>query len=178
MLLDIIFALVVIIAMIRGYQRGLIVGIFSFVALIVGLAAAIKLSTVVAGYIGKSVKISEQWLPLIAFALVFLVVVLLVHLAARIIEKSVQIAMLGWLNRLGGMLFYIALYVTIFSVVLFYMEQMKLVRPATIDQSVIYPFVQPWGPKAINSVASIVPLFKNMFTDLQDFFGKLSQKMS
>ncbi|HWC53612.1 MAG TPA: hypothetical protein VG676_08525, partial [Chitinophagaceae bacterium] len=72
----------------------------------------------------------------------------------------------------------IALYVTIFSVVLFYMEQMKLVRPATIDQSVIYPFVQPWGPKAINSVASIVPLFKNMFTDLQDFFGKLSQKMS
>ncbi|HWC54778.1 MAG TPA: CvpA family protein, partial [Chitinophagaceae bacterium] len=128
MLLDIIFALVVIIAMIRGYQRGLIVGIFSFVALIVGLAAAIKLSTVVAGYIGKSVKISEQWLPLIAFALVFLVVVLLVHLAARIIEKSVQIAMLGWLNRLGGMLFYIALYVTIFSVVLFYMEQMKLVR--------------------------------------------------
>jgi membrane protein required for colicin V production len=178
MLLDIIFALVVIIAMIRGYQRGLIVGIFSFVALIVGLAAAIKLSTVVAGYIGKSVKISEQWLPLIAFALVFLVVVLLVHLAARIIEKSVQIAMLGWLNRLGGMLFYIALYVTIFSVVLFYMEQMKLVRPATIDQSVTYPFVQPWGPKAINSVASIVPLFKNMFTDLQDFFGKLSQKMS
>ena len=178
MLLDIIFAIVVIIAMIRGYQRGLIVGIFSFVALIVGLAAAIKLSTVVAGYIGKTVKISEQWLPLIAFALVFLVVVLLVHLVARIIEKSVQIVMLGWLNRLGGMVFYIALYVTIFSVVLFYMEHMKLIRPATINQSLTYPFVQPWGPRAINSFASIVPVFKNMFTDLQDFFGHLSQKMS
>lgn len=178
MLLDIIFAIVVIIAMIRGYQRGLIVGIFSFVALIVGLAAAIKLSTVAAGYIGKTVKISEQWLPLIAFALVFLVVVLLVHLVARIIEKSVQIVMLGWLNRLGGMVFYIALYVTIFSVVLFYMEHMKLIRPATINQSLTYPFVQPWGPRAINSFASIVPVFKNMFTDLQDFFGHLSQKMS
>ena len=153
-------------------------GIFSFVALIVGLAAAIKLSTVVAGYIGKTVKISEQWLPLIAFALVFLVVVLLVHLVARIIEKSVQIVMLGWLNRLGGMVFYIALYVTIFSVVLFYMEHMKLIRPATINQSLTYPFVQPWGPRAINSFASIVPVFKNMFTDLQDFFGHLSQKMS
>ncbi|HVT85877.1 MAG TPA: CvpA family protein [Chitinophagaceae bacterium] len=178
MLLDIIFALVVIIAMIRGYQRGLIVGIFSFVALIVGLAAAIKLSAVVAGYIGKSVKISEQWLPLIAFALVFLVVVLLVHLVARIIEKSVQIVMLGWLNRLGGMLFYIALYVTIFSVVLFYMEQMRIIQPTTINQSATYPFVQPWGPKAINSFAYVVPVFKNMFTDLQNFFGNLSQKMS
>lgn len=178
MLLDIIFVLVVVIAMIKGYRRGLIIGIFSFVALIVGLAAAIKLSTVAAGYIGKTVKISEQWLPLLAFALVFLVVVLLVHLAARIIEKSVQIAMLGWLNRLGGMLFYIAIYVTIFSVILFYMEQMRLIRSTTIQQSLTYPFVQPWGPKAIDGIASLIPAFKNMFKDLQDFFGNLSRKMS
>ncbi len=178
MLLDIIFAVVVIIAMIKGYQRGLIVGVFSFVALIVGLAAAIKLSTVVAGYIGRTVKVSQQWLPLLSFAVIFLIVVLLVHLAARLIEKSVQIAMLGWLNRLGGMVFYIALYVTIFSVILFYTEQMKLIQPSTIHQSLTYPFVKPWGPKAINSFASVVPVFKNMFSDLESFFGNLSHKMS
>ncbi|MBS1621785.1 MAG: CvpA family protein [Bacteroidetes bacterium] len=178
MLLDIIFIVVVIIAMVRGYQRGLIVGVFSFVALIVGLAAAIKLSTVVAGYFGKSTQISEQWLPLLSFALVFLVVVLLVHLAARIIEKSIQVVMLGWLNRLGGMVFNIALYVTVFSVVLFYVEQMKLIQPETVNQSLTYPFVHPWGPKAINAFASLVPVFKNMFTELQDFFSNLSQKLS
>lgn len=153
-------------------------GLFSFVAIIVGLAAAIKLSTVVAGYIGKTVKVSEQWLPLLAFAVVFLVVVLLVHLAARLIEKSVQLVMLGWLNRLGGMIFYIALYVIVFSVVLFYMEQMKIITPSTINHSLTYSFVQPWGPKAIDGFASLAPVFKNMFRDLQDFFGKLSQNMS
>jgi membrane protein required for colicin V production len=178
MLLDIIFAIVVIIAMVKGYQRGLIVGVFSFVALIIGLAAAIKLSTVVAGYIGEKVKISQQWLPLLSFALIFLIVVLLVHLAARIIEKTVQIVMLGWLNRLGGMVFYIALYVTIFSVILFYIEQMKLISLSVIQQSQTYPFVKPWGPKAIDSLASVVPVFKNMFSELQDFFGNLSHKMS
>lgn len=164
--------------MIRGYQRGLIVGLFSFMALIVGLAAAIKLSAVVAGYIGKSIKTSDQWLPLLSFALVFIVVVLLVHLAARLIEKTIQIAMLGWLNRLGGMLFYIALYVIVYSVVIFYLEQMKLIRPTTINQSFTYTFVQPWGPRVINGFASLAPVFKNMFSDLQDFFGHLSRKMS
>lgn len=178
MLLDIIFVLVVITAMIRGYQRGLIVGIFSFVALIVGLAAAIKLSTVVAGYLGRTIKVSEQWLPLLSFALIFLVVALLVHLLARIIEKSVQIVMLGWLNRLGGMIFFIALYVIVFSVVLFYLEQMKVVGPNTINKSLTYSFVQPWGPKAINSFALLVPIFKDMFKDLETFFVSLSQKMS
>jgi len=178
MLLDIIFALVVILAMIRGYQRGLIVGVFSFIALFIGLAAAIKLSTVVAARLSDSDKVSEQWLPLLAFALVFLVVVLIVHLIARVIEKSIQFAMLGWVNRLGGMIFYIALYVTVFSVVLFYLEQMKFIRPATIERSVTYFFVQPWGPRAINSFAALVPTFENMFHDLQDFFGNLGQRMA
>ncbi|HYM94781.1 MAG TPA: CvpA family protein [Chitinophagaceae bacterium] len=178
MILDIIFLIVVIIAIIKGYRRGLIVGVFSFLALIIGLAAAMKLSTIVAGYIGKAVKISDQWLPLIAFILIFLIVVLLVRAVAAFIEKSVQFVMLGWLNRLGGIIFYVALYITIYSVVLFYAEQMKLVQNITTVKSLTYSYVQPWGPKAINSFGAIVPAFKNMFSDLQHFFGNLSHNMS
>ena len=72
MLLDIIFAVIIVLAIFKGYQRGLIVGVFSFVAIIIGLAAAMKLSTVVAGYIGKAVKVSDEWLPVISFAVVFI----------------------------------------------------------------------------------------------------------
>ena len=70
MIIDILFAIVLILAILRGYKRGLIVGIFSFIAIIVGLAAAIKLSVVVAGYIGKAVKVSDEWLPFISFIVV------------------------------------------------------------------------------------------------------------
>lgn len=177
MLLDIIAIIIIILAIIQGYKRGLIVGVFSFVALFIGLAAAIKLSAVVAGYIGKTVKISEQWLPLIAFAVVFLIVVLLVRALARFIERTVRFVMLGWLNRLGGIIFYVALYITVLSVVLFYAEQIKIIQPATIDKSLTYHFIQPWGPKAINALGSVLPFFKNMFLELEDFFGTLSHNM-
>ncbi|KAK6023170.1 hypothetical protein OSTOST_11104, partial [Ostertagia ostertagi] len=88
-------------AVVERYRRGLIVGIFSFVALIVGLAAAIKLSVVVADYLGKSVNISGAWLPVISFLIVFIIVVILVRLGANAIEKTVEFAMLGWVNKLG-----------------------------------------------------------------------------
>jgi membrane protein required for colicin V production len=177
MLLDIILLVLLILAVIKGYQRGLIVGVFSLIAIIVGLAAAIKLSTVVAEYIGKAVKISDTWLPVISFTVVFILVVLLIRLGANMLQKTVEIALLGWVNRLGGILLYIAIYLTVYSVILFYVEQVKLIQPATIQNSVSYTFIQPWGPRVINGFASVIPFFKGMFTELQSFFEGVAQKL-
>jgi len=177
-ILDLILTVVLILAIIKGYQRGLIVGVFSLVAIIIGLAAAIKLSTVVAGYIGKAIKISDTWLPVISFAVVFIIVVLLIRLGANMLQKTAEIAFLGWVNRLGGILLYIAIYLIVYSVIIFYAEQVKLLQPETIQKSASYAFIQPWGPKVINGFASIIPVFKDMFADLQSFFGGVAQKMS
>ncbi len=178
MLLDLIFAVIIVLAIIKGYQRGLVVGLFSLVAVIIGLAAAMKLSTVVAGYIGKNVKVSDQWLPIISFAVVFLIIILLIRLGAKAIEKIVQVAMLGWVNRLCGIVLFAAIYIVVFSVLLFYAEQMKLIQPETINKSVTYSFVQPWGPKAINGFGSIIPVFKDMFGELEHFFDGVAKKIS
>jgi membrane protein required for colicin V production len=177
MLLDIILLVLLILAIIKGYQRGLIVGVFSLIAIIVGLAAAIKLSTVVAEYIGKAVKISDTWLPFISFAVVFILVVLLIRLGANMLQKTVEIALLGWVNRLGGILLYIAIYLIVYSVILFYVEQVKLIQPDTIQNSVSYTFIQPWGPRVINGFASVIPFFKDMFAELQSFFGGVAQSL-
>ena len=176
--IDVIFALLMVLAIIQGYRRGLIAAIFSFVAIIVGLAAALKLSTVAAKYIGHTVKISEKWLPIISFIVVFLIVVILVRLGAKAIQRLTETLMLGWVNRLGGIIFYIAIYTTVFSIILFYAVQIKIIGAKTLDASSTYFFIQPWGPRAINGVAALIPLFKNMFTELEDFFRGVSDKIS
>ena len=178
MILDIVFAVIIILAIIKGYRRGLIVGLFSLIAIVIGLAAAIKLSAVVADYLGKAVKISDRWLPIISFAVVFLIVVLLIRLGANAIQRLTETVMLGWVNRLGGIILYIIIYTTILSVLIFYGEQLKVIKPETKDKSVAYSFIQPWGPRAINAIGAAVPIFKNMFADLEDFFGGVSEKIS
>jgi membrane protein required for colicin V production len=84
--------------------------------------------------------------------------------------------MLGLFNRLGGVLLYAAIYTIVFSVLLFYAEQVRLVKPETKEKSVTYEFVQPWGPKAMNAMGAVIPIFKDMFTDLQEFFGNVAKK--
>ena len=176
MIIDIAFLLVMVLAIFKGLSKGLVVGIFSLLAFIIGLAAALKLSAVVAAYLNKHVLSATKWLPVISFLLVFIVVILLVGLGARLIKKTIDLAMLGWLDRLGGIALYIIIYTIIFSVILFFAEKMLLLKPNVIDSSVVYKYVSPWGPKVINNLGRIIPFFKDMFLDLEGFFERLAQK--
>lgn len=177
MLIDFLFAVLIIIAIFKGYSKGLIVALFSIIAFIIGLAAALKFSAVVAVYLKDSVSIGVKWMPFIAFALIFFAVTLLVRLGARIIEKVFQVVLLGWLNRLGGIVFYAALYIIIFSIFLFYAVTLQIIKPDVIESSQTYSFIQPWGPKVMDNIGKVIPVFKDMFTGLGDFFNTASNKM-
>ena len=170
MLIDIIVFVLLIWAAFKGFRKGLILALFSFLAFIVGLAAAIKLSAVAAGYIGNAVNISQRWLPVLAFVVVFIIVVLLVKLGAKLIEGAVSMMLLGWLNRLGGAVFYALLYIFIFSIILFYADGVGIIKPETAQQSGTYGYIRPLGPYVVKGLAAVVPLFKGMFTELEGFF--------
>ncbi len=176
-MIDIAFAILIILACYKGYAKGLIVGLFSFVGFIIGLAAALKLSVFVAEHLQKDVNISNKILPFLSFALVFLATVLIVHLGAKLVEKIFQMLALGWANKLCGIFLYVILYTLIFSVFLFYIEKIHFFNKSTIESSQTYPYIKPFGPKVINSIGNIVPAFKNMFTDLENFFENIPQKV-
>jgi len=175
MLIDIIALILLVMAIFKGLSKGLIVALFSFLAFIIGLAAALKLSTAMAEYIGANVEVSQRWLPFLAFAVVFIIVVLLVRLGAKLLQGAVQMAMLGWVNRIGGVLFYVLIYYFIYSVLLFYATQLNLIKPATTDASVTYAYIAPFGPRTIEILGSIIPWFKNMFEELLHFFDAVGK---
>ncbi len=177
MSIDLLFLLVMVIAAVKGYQRGLIVAVFSLVAIVVGLAAALKLSVVVAGYLQDSGRVSDRWLPLLSFLLVFIAVVLLIRLAANVLQSSVELAWLGWVNRLGGIILYLVIYTLAFSVVLFFLEHARLIGEQTIAHSRIYKYIQPWGPFTMNLIGNLIPAFRDMFGELERFFDNLAQKI-
>lgn len=177
MLIDLTLAILLVIAIVKGYQKGFIIAVFSIIAFIIGLAAALKFSAVVADWLQNSVSISAKWLPFIAFALVFIGVVLLVRMGARLIEKSFQVIMLGWLNRIGGIILYAVLYMIIASIFIFYAQKLQLLQPAAIESSQTLHLIEPWGPLVIDNFGRLIPVFKDMFTELGDFFNALSNKM-
>jgi membrane protein required for colicin V production len=176
MIIDIAFGLLMLLALRKGYSRGLIIAVFSLLAFVVGIAAALKFSALVATWLGTHSNIGQQLLPSISFLIVFIAVAYLIKLGASIIEKSVKFVLLGWVNKLGGILFYAILYLLIFSVALFYAKQLNILSAQNIAESKVYTFVEPFGKKVIDGIGTVVPIFKNLFSQLQAFFENIKPK--
>lgn len=170
MIIDIIFVILVGMAIFKGFSQGFIVALFSLFAYIIGLAAAMKLSAVVASYLQTGWNISGRLLPVLSFMLVFIAVIIVVRLTAGIIKKAVSVMFLGWLDKLAGFILFTLLYLFIYSVILFYAAQVHLISVEAQAASATYSYIAPFGPKVINGLGVIIPFFSDMFTDLQHFF--------
>jgi membrane protein required for colicin V production len=177
MFIDTILTILLIIAVFKGYRNGFVVAVFSFLAIIIGLAAAMKLSAMVAGWLKETTSVNAAWLPFLSFALIMIVVVLLVRIGARLIQSAMELVLLGWVNKLCGIVLYAALYITVFSVFLFYAEKIHLVKSESLAASRSYSFIKPWGPRAIEIFGSILPIFKGLFEELSHFFDRIPEQI-
>jgi membrane protein required for colicin V production len=176
MIIDIIFLILVVLAIIKGISRGFIVAIFSFFAIIIGVAAAMKLSYIVANWLQHSFNTGQEWLPVLSFLIVLIGVIFLVRWVANLIQAAVKTAMLGWLNKLGGVVLYLFIYLFTYSILLFYLTKMNFIKPETIAASKTYSLIEPFGVTAIDIVGKVIPVFKDIFQDLSDFFGNIATR--
>ena len=178
MWIDIVFVVALIIAVVKGAMRGIVMALFSFAGWFIGLAAALKLSAVVAVYLQEHTGINTRWLPLVAFVLVFVIVVLLVQWAGKAVENLFDFTLLGWVNRLGGALLYTGMYVLLGSILLFYADKMHLISSETLSNSRAYALTAGIAPALIEGLGSVIPAFKNTFHELQAFFDKVGKEFS
>jgi membrane protein required for colicin V production len=178
MFLDIMVLALLVLALIKGLKQGLVVAALSFAAVFIGLAAALKLSTWVAGWLGNTVNIAASWLPFLAFIVIMVAVFLAVRILGAVLEQALELSMLGWVNKLGGFILYALLYITVFSVIIFYAEKMQFLKPEAAAASNTYPYIHFWGPYSVEAFGKIIPFFKDMFTDLTSFFGGINKNIS
>jgi len=174
-MIDIFFYVVLVLAIIHGWRKGLILGLFSMVCGLIGLAAAVKLSAVVATHMKSALHITSRWLPGIAFVLVFVLALLIIRWAGRLLEKLIQLVLLGWLNKLGGILLFLVLYLSIYSIILFYGTQMQVISKHAVEESHAYSLIAPFGPAVIRFITGFIPYGQDMFVSLEGFFDKIAR---
>ncbi len=143
MVIDLLFLGAMLLAVFKGLKNGLVIAVFSLVGWVIGLIAAVKFSSVAAEYL--KAHVNPRWLSVISFVVVLVLVLLLVRLGATLIEKAVELSLLGWANRLGGIFFYVLLYAFILSVLIFFAEKVQLISEETISSSRMYPWIKPWA---------------------------------
>ena len=163
MRLDLIIAIVLLWAIYTGFRKGLIIQLFSLIALFLGIYGAIKFSGIVSDYLTSKNYFDGKPIPIISFTATFIIIVILVQIIARIIEKFVELIELGLINRIFGAIFSIVKYMLILSVILVILKNFNINSKSFQKEegrsSILYKPVLNFAPL-------IYPYFRNNF--LQD----------
>lgn len=156
--LDIILIIPLLWAGYRGFRRGFIIEVFGLLALVAGIYGAIHFSDFAAGVIQENLDMKSDYVPIAAFALTFIGIVIIVHLLGRALTKVIDMAALGMLNRVGGVFFSVAkmLVIMSFVVLIFHSvdEKMQLLSDESKQESTLYPF-------HMNVALTLMPAIEN-----------------
>lgn len=174
MFIDLVVLITVVLALVKGYSKGVIMALFNTLSLIIGLAAAVKFSAIIAPVISEKLDTGEQFTPIISFLLIFIAVLLVIRFVGKALEKTFETASIGFINRASGALLYLLVYLSVLSVLFFYIEKTGLVRKEVQEASITWEWIMPWGPAVLDGIGLLIPYFKNMFDTLNDFFEQVT----
>jgi len=90
----------------KGFKKGLIIEIASLIALFLGIWGGVKFSSVSGKYLSEMFDISEKIMPLISFAITFIVIVIAVYALAKLLQKFIKMIALGTMNKIAGACFW------------------------------------------------------------------------
>ena len=155
--LDIILLLCFVPAIIGGLRRGFIAQVVAIISIILGIWLSFKFSAVLSGWLGQWIEAEEQVLHVISFAVIMILAILALAAVGKLIEATVKIILLGWLNRLLGLIFALLKYALIIGLLLMLFNslngQFHLVNQKVLDSSLLY------GP-LLNLANSVFPYLK------------------
>lgn len=149
-ILDIILAIPLLWALYRGFRKGLIYMVASLAALVLGILGAMRFHPATAQLLNNWFEINPEHLNLVAFAVTFIGIVLVVHLAAFLADKLIKAVALSLLNRAAGMVFGLLVTAFVISIILMPVDaanrNKQFINPDTIEGSLLYRPLTNFAP--------------------------------
>ena len=160
-ILDAIILICLIPAIFQGLRKGFISQAISIISLIVGIWASARFADIVTEWVSQYITASEQVMKIVVFVIILAVVFIALGLIGRLLEKILNFAFLGWINKLAGVAFSLMKAFLILGLIAIAFNSinttLELVKPETISDSVLY---QPLK----NAADTIFPYIRKMLT--------------
>lgn len=149
-LLDIIFLVPLLLFAYNGFKKGIVIEVAGLVALILGLYFAFYFSGFTADLLNNWFTLEAKYVAAIAFILTFIVVVLVVVSVGKLLEKVIDILLLGFFNKLAGAVFGILKGALILSILIFIInyfdEGRRVFTKELCQKSIFYEPVESIAP--------------------------------
>jgi membrane protein required for colicin V production len=163
--IDIVFAILLGFAVYKGFKNGFFVEVASFIGLLLGIYVALKFSNWMGAVFSDIFPTwHSKYITITAFILTFILVLIGIHLSAKVLTKVFNGAFLGGINKIAGIIFSVLKMILTLSVVLFIVEKINinnlLIAKETQKNSVFYHPIQ-------NSAKAIYPTIEVWYDGLK-----------
>ncbi len=159
-ILDIILLLCFVPALVQGFRKGFISQVIAIISIIAGVWMSARFATTVSTWLGQYIQGSEQVLKIVAFVLIIIAVTATLTLLGKLLEGVIKLVMLGWVNRLLGILFALlkaGLIVGLLIMAFCYLnDTFKIVSKETLDSSILFTPLK-------DLAYSVFPYLKELF---------------
>lgn len=163
-IIDIILGIILLYGLIKGISKGFFAEIAALVALLAGIYCAMHFSFYAQDFLTKLIDWNPKYISLAAFAITFIIVVVVISLVGKMLTKLAKMISLGWLNNVLGGVFGLLKVAVILSVLIGWIEKangiIPFVKKEQTQNSILY-----------EPVKSVVPI---IFPKLMDILDKPS----
>ena len=149
-------------ALYKGISNGFVGQVAGISGIVLGIILGSRFSALLSSYVAQWISASEAVIKIISFAIIIVAVILLANILSKLIEKLFSLVMLGWLNKLLGVLLAFAgtafIVGSVIALISYINESWFTIIPAAkIEESVLYHPLE-------DLVNMIFPYFQNFFT--------------
>jgi membrane protein required for colicin V production len=162
--IDIALVVITLMGAYKGYKDGFLMGLFTLLALVLGVFGAFKLMGDGMDFLQREFNADKTVLPYISFIVIFIAIVVLVTLLGKWLRNSIDKSFLGRVDEIMGAM--LGAVKTLFgiSVLLWIVDSLKYRLPDEwTEGSWLYPFTAHLAPEIAGWLAGFVPFFKEIF---------------
>lgn len=156
----------------RGFKNGFIREAFSIVGLIISIFFAFSFMGPVSAAASEAWDISFEHLPYIAFAVIFLVLLIAFNLVIIFTEHLLKALYLSMPNRILGLVLATVKCALLISVVILFLSGFDLPGEEYQTESLTYPFFADVAPIVYDGIAAIYPGAESFAETVQETIDK------
>lgn len=173
--IDLLFLIALGLGFWHGYSKGIIGTVFNVLALLFGVVLAFKIAPTTTDILKRMFNSENPSFFVAAFLLNMGLIVFMMRATASALEKGMQAVYLGFINRvLGGSLMG-GLGLLIYSVLLWFVIQVKLISDETLNQSKTYPLLKEMPGTAKQVAVRLLPFAEEMWSTSMNWIGEVDK---
>lgn len=154
--IDLTILVIAVLGALQGAFKGFVLSITSLIGLILGFYISLRFAWYIEFILRQQTGSDTPFLHILAFVLCYVLVIIIMYIIGKSIEKVLELASLGCLNRITGALFGIFKGLLLVSALIYILEIVDrhnaLIRAETKEASLMYKPIAKLIPSLIPQV--------------------------